>query len=145
MAHWPVILIILIFIAIPSLLKSKEYIEREKLKWKIWLISLPVFCALWFIEFFCRDDSNNFDLSNISAWLGLTLGVWLLMLPIVFLGRSFGKHALPWEKSPDEVEDDLSNLFDSAMNICKEKREGKNTSIKEAEYKRQLKDFKENG
>ena len=145
MAHWPVILIILIFVAIPSLLKSKEYIERENLKWKIWLISLPVFCALWFIEFFCGDDSSIFELSSISAWLGLTLGVWLLMLPIVFLGRSFGKHVLPWEKSPDEVEDDLSNLFDSAMNICKEKREGKNTSIKEAEYKRQLKDFKENG
>ena len=145
MAHWPVILIILIFVAIPSLLKSKEYIERENLKWKVWLISLPAFCALWFIEFFCGDDFSNFDLSSISAWLGLTLGVWLLMLPIVFLGRSFGKHVPPWEKSPDEVEDDLSNLFDSAMNICKEKREGKNTSTKEAEYKRQMKDFEENG
>lgn len=59
----------------------------------------------------------------------------------------FGSSGLSqrWEKHPDEVDDDVSNLFDSAMNICKEKREGKNTSTKEAEYKRQMKDFEENG
>ena len=143
MAHWPVILIILIFGAIPSLLKSKEYIERENLKWKVWLISLPAFCALWFIEFFCGDDSSNFDLSNILAWLGFTLGTWLVLIAVVFFGSSGLSQR--WEKHPDEVDDDVSNLFDSAMNICKEKREGKNTSTKEAEYKRQMKDFEDNG
>lgn len=50
-----------------------------------------------------------------------------------------------WEKPRGEIEDDVDDLFDSAMNICKEKREGKNTSTKEAEYKRQMKDFEENG
>ena len=143
MAHWPVILIILIFVAIPSLLKSKVYIERENLKWKVWLISLPAFCALWFIEFFCGDDSSNFDLSNILAWLGFTLGTWLVLIAVVFFGSSGLSQR--WEKHPDEVDDDVSNLFDSAMNICKEKRERKNTSTKEAEYKRQMKDFEENG
>jgi hypothetical protein len=142
--HWPVFLIILIFFAIPLGLESIEYIERENLKWKIWLISLPIFCALWFIEFFCGNNSSNFDLSNILGWLGLTLGTWLLLILVVFFG-SAGKYAPPWEKHPSEVDDDLNNLFDSAMAICKEKREGKNTSKKEAEYKRQLNDFEENG
>lgn len=144
MTHWPIILILFIFFAIPSVLKLKKYIERENLKWKIWLSSLPVFCTLWFIEFFCGDDSSNFDLSNIFAWLGLTLSVWLTLIAVVFWGSS-GKYAPLWEKHPDEVEDDLSNLFDSAMGICKAKREGKNTSKQEAEYKRQLNDFEENG
>ena len=144
MTHWPVFLILLIFFAIPSLLKSKKYIEREDLKWKIWLMSLPVFCALWLIEFFCGDNSSNFDLSDILGWLGLTLGTWLLLISVVFFGSS-GRYAPRWEKHPREVDDDLSNLFDSAMAISKEKREGKNTSKKEAEYKRQLNDFEENG
>ena len=89
MTHWPIFFIILIFVAIPIVLKSEKYIERENLKWKIWLISLPVFAALFFIEFFCLDGVSNFDSSNILGWLGLTLGVWLTLISVVFLGRSF--------------------------------------------------------
>ena len=72
------------------------------------------------------------------------MGTWLLLISVVFYGSS-GKYAPPWEKHPNEVYDDASNLFDSAMEICKAKREGKDTSKQQAEYKRQLSDFEENG
>ena len=142
MTHWPVFLIILIFIAIPIGLESIEYIERENLKWKIWLISLPIFCALWFIEFFCGDNSSNFDLSNILGWLGLTLGTWLALISVVFLGRSFRSK---WEISPGEADDNAGDLFDMAMKIGKEKREGKDTTKSQAEYEQKVKNFEENG
>ena len=39
----------------------------------------------------------------------------------MFLGRSFGKHAPPWEVSPGEASDNAGDLFDMALKIGKEK------------------------
>ena len=142
MTHWPIIFIILIFVAIPFVLKSEKYIERENLKWKIWLISLPVFAALFFIEFFCLDGFSNFDSSNILGWLGLSLGVWLTLISVVFLGRSFRSK---WEVSPSEADDNADDIFDMAMKIGKEKREGKDTSELQVEYEQKVKNFEETG
>jgi dsRNA-specific ribonuclease len=63
----------------------------------------------------------------------------------VFLGRSFGKHAPLWEVSPGEASDNAGDLFDMALKIGKEKREGKNTSELQAEYEQKVKNFEETG
>ena len=129
---------------IPIWLSRKKYVEREKPKWIIFLLSLPISCLILFMCLFAGDKTYcSFTIENIFNWLGCSVLMWLVTVPVIFLGV-IRRHQR-WEKHLSEIQDDVDNLFDSAMNICKEKREGKNTSTKEAEYKRQMKDFEENG
>ena len=50
-------------------------------------------------------------------------------------------------KNPDPAKQDriADDLFDIAMKVGKEKREGKDTSELQAEYEQKLKNFEENG
>ena len=106
----------------------------------------PCFWSYTFFVFFIGEKAYSYiNLSNIFSWLGITLIFWLLELPIVFLGRSFGKHAPPWEVSPGDASDNAGDLFDMALKIGKEKREGKNTSELQAEYEQKVKNFEETG
>jgi len=141
---WPFLWIILIYVFVPYLLKTKKFVERDNLKWIVWLGSFPVFGVILFIVFFIGEKAYCYiNLPNIFSWLGITLLFWLMMLPIVFLGRSFGKHAPPWEVSPGEASDNAGELFDMAMKVGREKREGKDTSKQEAEYEQKLKNLEE--
>ena len=42
-----------------------------------------------------------------------------------------------------EIEENIDDLFDMAMKVGREKREGKDTSKQEAEYEQKLKDLEE--
>jgi hypothetical protein len=140
------LLIFLIYVLVPYLLKSKKFVERDNLKWIVWLGSFPVFGVIIFFDFFVGEKAYCYiNLPNIFAWLGITLMFWLMMIPIVFLGRSFGKHVPPWEVSPSEASDNAGDLFEMALKIGKEKREGKKTSELQAEYEQKVKNFEENG
>ena len=140
------LLIFLIYVLVPYLLKSKKFVERDNLKWIVWLGSFPVFGVIIFFDFFVGEKAYCYiNLPNIFGWLGITLMFWLMMIPIVFLGRSFGKHVPPWEVSPSEASDNASDLFEMALKIGKEKREGKDTSELQAEYEQKVKNFEENG
>lgn len=146
MTMWPLLGIFLIYVFVPYLLKTKKFVDRGNLKWIVWLGSFPVFGVILFFVFFIGEKAYSYiNLSNIFSWLGITLIFWLLELPIVFLGRSFGKHAPPWEVSPGEASDNAGDLFDMALKIGKEKREGKNTSELQAEYEQKVKNFEETG
>ena len=146
MTMWPLLGIFLIYVFVPYLLKTKKFVDRGNLKWIVWLGSFPVFGVILFFVFFIGEKAySHINLSNIFSWLGITLIFWLLELPIVFLGRSFGKHAPPWEVSPGEASDNAGDLFDMALKIGKEKREGKNTSELQAEYEQKVKNFEETG
>ena len=146
MTMWPLLGIFLIYVFVPYLLKTKKFVDRGNLKWIVWLVSFPVFGVILFFVFFIGEKAYSYiNLSNIFSWLGITLIFWLLELPIVFLGRSFGKHAPPWEVSPGEASDNAGDLFDMALKIGKEKREGKNTSELQAEYEQKVKNFEETG
>ena len=146
MTMWPLLGIFLIYVFVPYLLKTKKFVDRGNLKWIVWLGSFPVFGVILFFVFFIGEKAYSYiNLSNIFSWLGITLFFWLLELPIVFLGRSFGKHAPPWEVSPGEASDNAGDLFDMALKIGKEKREGKNTSELQAEYEQKVKNFEETG
>lgn len=146
MTMWSLFWIYLIYILLPFLLKTKKFVERENLKWIVWLGSFPVFGVILFFEFFIGEKAYCYiNLPNIFNWLGITLLVWLIELPIVFLGRSFGKQAPPWEVSPGDASDNAGDLFDMALKIGKEKREGKNTSELQAEYEQKVKNFEETG
>lgn len=146
MTMWSLFWIYLIYILLPFLLKTKKFVERDNLKWIVWLGSFPVFGVILFFEFFIGEKAYCYiNLPNIFNWLGITLLVWLIELPIVFLGRSFGKHASPWEVSPGDASDNAGDLFDMALKIGKEKREGKNTSELQAEYEQKVKNFEETG
>jgi hypothetical protein len=143
---WPLLGIFLIYVFVPYLLKTKKFVDRGNLKWIVWLGSFPVFGVILFFEFFIGEKAYCYiNLPNIFNWLGITLIFWLLELPIVFLGRSFGKHAPPWEVSPGEASDNAGDLFDMALKIGKENREGKNTSELQAEYEQKVKNFEETG
>ena len=140
------LLIFLIYVLVPYLLKSKKFVERDNLKWIVWLGSFPVFAVIIFFDFFVGEKAYCYiNLPNIFGWLGITLMFWLIMIPIVFLGRSFGKHVPPWEVSPSEASDNAGDLFDMAMKIGKEKREGKDTSELQVEYEQKVKNFEETG
>ncbi len=140
------LLIFLIYVLVPYLLKSKKFVERDNLKWIVWLGSFPVFGVIIFFDFFVGEKAYCYiNLPNIFGWLGITLMFWLIMIPIVFLGRSFGKHVPPWEVSPSEASDNAGDLFEMALKIGKEKREGKDTSELLAEYEQKLKNFEETG
>ena len=140
------LLIFLIYVLVPYLLKSKKFVERDNLKWIVWLGSFPVFGVIIFFDFFVGEKAYCYiNLPNIFGWLGITLMFWLIMIPIVFLGRSFGKHVPPWEVSPSEASDNAGDLFEMALKIGKEKREGKKTSELQAEYEQKVKNFEENG
>ena len=140
------LLIFLIYVLVPYLLKSKKFVERDNLKWIVWLGSFPVFAVIIFFDFFVGEKAYCYiNLPNIFGWLGITLMFWLMMIPIVFLGRSFGKHVPPWEVSPREASDNAGDLFEMALKIGKEKREGKKTSELQAEYEQKVKNFEENG
>lgn len=140
------LLIFLIYVLVPYLLKSKKFVERDNLKWIVWLGSFPVFGVIFFFDFFVGEKAYCYiNLPNIFGWLGITLMFWLIMIPIVFLGRSFGKHVQPWEVSPSEADDNAGDLFEMALKIGKEKREGKDTSELLAEYEQKVKNFEENG
>jgi hypothetical protein len=140
------LLIFLIYVLVPYLLKSKKFVERDNLKWIVWLGSFPVFGVIIFFDFFVGEKAYCYiNLPNIFGWLGITLMFWLLELPIVFLGRSFGKHVPPWEVSPSEASDNAGDLFEMALKIGKEKREGKDTSELQVEYEQKVKNFEENG
>ena len=140
------LLIFLIYVLVPYLLKSKKFVERDNLKWIVWLGSFPVFGVIIFFDFFVGEKAYCYiNLPNIFGWLGITLMFWLMMIPIVFLGRSFGKHVPPWEVSPSEASDNAGDLFEMALKIGKEKREGKDTSELQAEYEQKVKNFEENG
>ena len=140
------LLIFLIYVLVPYLLKSKKFVERDNLKWIVWLGSFPVFGVIIFFDFFVGEKAYCYiNLPNIFGWLGITLMFWLMMIPIVFLGRSFGKHVPPWEVSPSEASDNAGDLFEMALKIGKEKREGKKTSELQAEYEQKVKNFEENG
>ena len=140
------LLIFLIYVLVPYLLKSKKFVERDNLKWIVWLGSFPVFGVIIFFDFFVGEKAYCYiNLPNIIGWLGITLMFWLMMIPIVFLGRSFGKHVPPWEVSPSEASDNAGDLFEMALKIGKEKREGKDTSELQAEYEQKVKNFEENG
>lgn len=140
------LLIFLIYVLVPYLLKSKKFVERDNLKWIVWLGSFPVFGAIIFFDFFVGEKAYCYiNLPNIFGWLGITLMFWLIMIPIVFLGRSFGKHVPPWEVSPSEASDNAGDLFEMALKIGKEKREGKDTSELLAEYEQKVKNFEETG
>ena len=146
MTMWPLLGIFLIYVFVPYLLKTKKFVDRGNLKWIVWLGSFPVFGVILFFVLFIGEKAYSYiNLSNIFSWLGITLIFWLLELPIVFLGRSFGKHAPPWEVSPGEASDNAGDLFDMALKIGKEKREGKNTSELQAEYEQKVKNFEETG
>jgi len=140
------LLIFLIYVLVPYLLKSKKFVERDNLKWIVWLGSFPVFGVIIFFDFFVGEKAYCYiNLPNIFGWLGITLMFWLIMIPIVFLGRSFGKHVPPWEVSPSEASDNAGDLFEMALKIGKEKREGKDTSELLAEYEQKVKNFEETG
>ena len=140
------LLIFLIYVLVPYLLKSKKFVERDNLKWIVWLGSFPVFGVIIFFDFFVGEKAYCYiNLPNIFGWLGITLMFWLIMIPIVFLGRSFGKHVPPWEVSPSEASDNAGDLFEMALKIGKEKREGKDTSELQVEYEQKVKNFEENG
>ena len=140
------LLIFLIYVLVPYLLKSKKFVERDNLKWIVWLGSFPVFGAIIFFDFFVGEKAYCYiNLPNIFGWLGITLMFWLIMIPIVFLGRSFGKHVPPWEVSPSEASDNAGDLFEMALKIGKEKREGKDTSELQAKYEQKVKNFEETG
>ena len=140
------LLIFLIYVLVPYLLKSKKFVERDNLKWIVWLGSFPVFGVIIFFDFFVGEKAYCYiNLPNIFGWLGITLMFWLIMIPIVFLGRSFGKHVPPWEVSPSEASDNAGDLFELALKIGKEKREGKDTSELLAEYEQKVKNFEETG
>ncbi|MBR4785467.1 MAG: hypothetical protein IK012_09495 [Fibrobacter sp.] len=136
----------MIYVLVPYLLKSKKFVERDNLKWIVWLGSFPVFGVIIFFDFFVGEKAYCYiNLPNIFGWLGITLMFWLIMIPIVFLGRSFGKHVPPWEVSPSEASDNAGDLFEMALKIGKEKREGKDTSELLAEYEQKVKNFEETG
>ena len=146
MTMWPLLGIFLIYVFVPYLLKTKKFVDRGNLKWIVWLGSFPVFGVILFFVFFIGEKAYSYiNLPNIFNWLGITLLVWLIELPIVFLGRSFGKQAPPWEVSPGEASDNAGDLFDMALKIGKEKRDGKNTSELQAEYEQKVKNFEETG
>ena len=142
---WPIVLIVLIYVLVPLLLNSKKYVERGNLKLKVWLLTFPIIGALVFILLAEGKNLDSFSFVEFFYWIGMTLVMWLPMAAIVFWGRSFGRCTPPWEVSPGESDDNASELFDIALKIAKNKREGKDTSKQEKEYKAQLKNFEETG
>ena len=136
-------LYILWLVIIPLLLSRKKYIEREKPKLIFFLVSFPFCCLVFFMYFFIGEKACCFTKANIFNWLGCSLLAWLATVPVIFLGVKW-RHQR-WEKHLGEIQDDVDNLFDSAIKIAKDKREGKNTSKQEKEYKAQLKNFEETG
>lgn len=144
LVSWPFLLYLLILFGMPFFLSRKKFIERDDLKWKVWLLLFPVFGILMFFELFTGAKCSRLDLAGVLSWIGITLMMWLIAIPVVFLGRCAGRRE-NWENSPYSVEDNADALFDSALQIAKDKRLGRNTSEREAEYERQLKNFKETG
>lgn len=69
---------------------------------------------------------------------------WLMLTPFIFLGRTAGRRG-NWENPPASADDCADELFDMALKIGKDKRDGKNTSEAEADYNRKLGNFNENG
>ena len=136
---WPCLLFMLIITGVPVWLAKKKFSERENLKWKIWFISLPLFCIVLFIFGFCGKKADNFTFENVLGWLGVSILGWLLvMTPVVFLSSKC-------VVSPGEADDNAGELFEMALKIGKEKREGKKTSELQAEYEQKVKNFEENG
>ena len=142
---WSILLIVSIYILVPSILKLKKYVERDNLKLKVWLLTLPIIGALVFVLLTGGKNLDSLSFVDFFYWIGLTLLMWLPLAAVIFWGISFGRHTPPWEVSPTESEDNASELFDMALKIAKDKREGKDTSKQETKYKAQLKNFEETG
>ena len=136
-------LYILWLVIIPFLLSRKKYIERERPKRIILLLSAPICCLIVFVCFFTGEKACYFTLANIFGWLGCSLLMWLITVPVIFCGVAW--RSSRWEKTFGEVEDDMDNLFDSALKIAQDKRNGVDTSRQEAEYRDKFKDFEDNG
>ncbi|MBO7059721.1 MAG: hypothetical protein J6W54_01300 [Fibrobacter sp.] len=129
---------------IPIWLSRKKYVEREKPKWIIFLLSLPISCLILFMCLFAGDKTYcSFTIENIFYWLGCSVLMWLVTVPVIFLGVKW-RHQR-WEKHLGEIQDDVDNLFDSAIKIAKDKRNGMDTSRQDAEYRDKFKDFEDNG
>lgn len=141
---WFVFAIFALFCVIPFLLKKKKYTERDGFRWKLWLALFPVCCGVDFFMLFVGEKACYFDLAGVLSWLGISLMLWLMLTPIIFLGRIAGCRG-NWENPPASADECGDELFDMALKIGKDKREGKNTSEAEADYNRKLKNFNENG
>lgn len=144
LVSWPFLLYLLILFGMPFFLSRKKFIERDDLKWKVWLLLFPVFGILMFFELFTGAKCSRLDLAGVLSWIGITLMMWLIAIPVVFLGRCAGRRE-NWENSPASADDCADELFDMALKIGKDKRAGKNTSEAEADYNRKLGNFNENG
>jgi hypothetical protein len=138
-------LYVLWIIIIPFLLSRKKYIEREKPRLIIFLLSLPLCCLIIFLCFFVghKGCCFSFTKEDIFNWFGCSLLAWLATVPVIFWGAAW--RSPRWEKHIGEIEDDVDNLFDSAIKIAQNKRNGKDTSRQEAEYRDKLRDFENNG
>ena len=61
------LLIFLIYVLVPFLLKSKKFVERDNLKWIVWLGSFPVFAVIIFFDFFVGEKAYCYQISLIGS------------------------------------------------------------------------------
>ena len=146
---WPCLLFMLIITGVPVWLAKKKFSERENLKWKVYVLMLPAICLAFFCLLFCGEKAYyEFTLDGVFTWLGLTFFVWFVLLPFFMIEPAFFRRDTNiWDNTNyhSEVEENIDDLFDMAMKVGREKREGKDTSKQEAEYNRKVESLDKNG
>lgn len=134
------IIMVVLGVVINIWLGLKTYSERENVQWKICLWMIPVVLVIVFADYFFVGKTNDFSASNLFCWLGLSLVCWLIVTFIVFYG--FSKYCR--KNNQREIDENIDDVFDMAMRVGKENREGKNTSMELAEYEQKVNDLEEN-
>lgn len=143
---WPGLLLVLIITGVPTWLATKKFSERENLKWKVYLLLLPAICIVFFCVFFLGYKAyHDFSFEAVFGWLGLTILVWAVLFPLFAFNCFSPRSSFDSRNYSNEIENNIDDLFDMAMKIGKEKREGKNTSKQEAEYNRKVESLEKNG
>ena len=122
-------------------LSLKTYSEKENTQWKICLWMIPIVLGIVFVDYFFVGDANDFSLSNLFCWLGLSLLCWLFVCLIIVLG--FSKHNR--RNTQRKIDENIDDVFDMAMRVGKENREGKDVSIQKVEYEQKVNDLEKNG
>jgi hypothetical protein len=133
---WPFLVALLLPFVLSFALNGKRHGKYESLKWKIWFLLLPLYAGMFFIDFFVfSKDYFSYRAVDFLFWIGVTIVFWLYALMPIFYRIRERKiwWGSDWQSS-GRIEDNISDHFDLAMKITKEKREGKDTSAKEKLY-----------
>ena len=134
------IIMVVLGVVINIWLGLKTYSERENVQWKICLWMIPVVLVIVFADYFFVGETNDFSASNLFCWLGLSLLCWLILsFVIVFWCSQYRR-----TNTQKEIDENIDDVFDMAMRVGKENREGKNTSMELAEYEQKVNDLEEN-